>query len=553
MQRKTLKIHPDDNLEVALTDLQKGAIMKCGDQEITLIDSIPGKHKFSLKHFAPGDEIIMFGVLVGKAVVDIPVGSLITTKNITHASDSYRLRERRTSWHVPDVSDWRKKTFLGHHRADGSVGTANYWLVIPLVFCENKNVDVMQEAFSKALGYAPAKSPYEAYVEKLIERHGSGQAHALASDQQTETLFEEEAPRQQKIFPNVDGIKFLNHTLGCGGTRQDARALCGLLAGYITHSNVAGATVLSLGCQNAQISILQEEIAKRDPSFSKPMYILEQQQIGNEKKMLQQAISQTFEGLVIANKSVRKPAPLSKLCIGLECGGSDGFSGISANPAIGYTSDLLVAMGGSVILSEFPELCGVEQELSDRCITPEIAERFMDLMNTYNAKATALGSGFYANPSPGNIKDGLITDAIKSAGAAKKGGSSPVVDVLDYPEKVSKPGLTLLCTPGGDIESTTAEVGSGANIVLFTTGLGTPTGNPIVPVLKLSTNSVLYNKMNDIIDIDTGDIIAGKETIEEAGSRILQYVIDVASGEIPVKAVAAGHDDFIPWKRGISL
>jgi altronate hydrolase len=553
MQRKTLKIHRDDNLEVALTDLQKGTVVKCGGQEIELIDSIPGKHKFSLKHFAPGDEIVMFGVLVGKAVVDIPVGSLITTKNITHASDSYRLKERRTSWHVPDVSEWRKKTFKGHHRADGSVGTANYWLVIPLVFCENKNVDVMQEAFSKALGYAPAKSPYEAYVEKLIERHGSGQSHAFASDQQTETLFEEEAPRQQKIFPNVDGIKFLNHTLGCGGTRQDARALCGLLAGYITHSNVAGATILSLGCQNAQISILQEEIAKRDPSFSKPMYILEQQQIGNEKKMLQQAISQTFEGLVIANKSVRKPAPLSKLCIGLECGGSDGFSGISANPAIGYTSDLLVAMGGSVILSEFPELCGVEQELSDRCLTPEIAERFMDLMNTYNAKATALGSGFYANPSPGNIKDGLITDAIKSAGAAKKGGSSPVVDVLDYPEKVNKPGLTLLCTPGGDIESTTAEVGSGANIVLFTTGLGTPTGNPIAPVLKLSTNSVLYNKMNDIIDIDTGDIIAGKETIEEAGSRILQYVIDVASGEIPVKAVAAGHDDFIPWKRGISL
>jgi len=552
MQRKTLKIHPDDNLEVALTDLQKGTTIKSGKEEIELLDNIPGKHKFSLKNFEPGDELMMFGVLVGKAVVPIPAGSLITTQNITHASDSYRLKERRISWSIPEVSEWKKKTFMGHHRADGSVGTANYWLVIPLVFCENKNVDVMQEAFSKALGYAPAKSPYEAYVEKLIERHSTGDNAAYA-DQPVETLFQEEAPRQQKIFPNVDGIKFLNHTLGCGGTRQDARALCGLLAGYITHSNVAGATILSLGCQNAQISILEEEIAKRDPSFSKPMYILEQQQIGNEKKMLQQAISQTFEGLVIANKSVRRPAPLSKLVIGLECGGSDGFSGISANPAIGYTSDLLVAMGGSVILSEFPELCGVEQELSDRCLTPELAEKFMELMNTYNAKATALGSGFYANPSPGNIKDGLITDAIKSAGAAKKGGSSPVVDVLDYPEKVTKPGLTLLCTPGGDIESTTAEVGSGANIVLFTTGLGTPTGNPIAPVLKLSTNSVLYNKMNDIIDIDTGDIIAGEETIEEAGARILQYVIDIASGEKVAKAVAAGHDDFIPWKRGISL
>jgi len=558
MQRKSLKIHPGDNLEVALTDLTKGSKLRCGDQDVVLVDSIPGKHKFALKTFKPDDEIIMFGVLVGKAVVDIPVGSLITTENIRHASDSFKLKERKTTWHVPDTTGWRDKTFMGHHRADGSVGTANYWLVIPLVFCENKNVDVMQEAFSKALGYAPAKSPYEAYVEKLIQKHSSGNgadgfSNIPSSNSGSEILFEEEAPRQQKIFPNIDGIKFLNHTLGCGGTRQDARTLCGLLAGYITHSNVAGATILSLGCQNAQISILQEEIALRDPAFSKPMYILEQQQIGNEKKMLQQAISQTFEGLIIANKSVRKPAPLSKLCIGLECGGSDGFSGISANPAIGYTSDLLVALGGSVILSEFPELCGVEQELSDRCVTPDIAERFMQLMKTYNERATAVGSGFYANPSPGNIKDGLITDAIKSAGAAKKGGSSPVVAVLDYPEKVNKPGLTLLCTPGGDIESTTAEVGSGANIVLFTTGLGTPTGNPITPVLKVSTNTLLYKKMNDIIDIDTGEIIAGNESIEEAGARILQYVIDVASGTVSAKAVAAGHDDFIPWKRGISL
>jgi altronate hydrolase len=244
---------------------------------------------------------------------------------------------------------------------------------------------------------------------------------------------------------------------------------------------------------------------------------------------------------------------LSKLCIGLECGGSDGFSGISANPAIGYTSDLLVALGGSVVLSEFPELCGVEQELSDRCTDETTAEKFMQLMTTYNKRATEVGSGFYANPSPGNIKDGLITDAIKSAGAAKKGGTSPVIDVLDYPEKVTKPGLNLLCTPGSDIESTTAEVGSGATMVLFTTGLGTPTGNPVAPVLKLSTNTALYNKMKDIIDIDTGSIIEGNETIEEAGERILDYMINIANGDVQAKAEAGLHDDFIPWKRGISL
>jgi altronate hydrolase len=311
--------------------------------------------------------------------------------------------------------------------------------------------------------------------------------------------------------------------------------------------------VLSLGCQNAQVSILEEEIKKRSPEFSKPLYILEQQKIGTESAFLSEAIKQTFAGIILANQQTREPAPLSKICIGLECGGSDGFSGISANPAIGYTSDLLIAMGGSVILSEFPELCGVEQNLSDRCMDVPTAQRFSQLMRTYNDRAKAVGSGFDMNPSPGNIRDGLITDAIKSAGAAKKGGTSPVTDVLDYPEKVTKPGLNLLCTPGNDVESTTAEVASGANIVLFTTGLGTPTGNPVAPVVKIASNTALFERMRDIIDINTGTIIEGKETIPEAGERILDYVIGVASGDIQVAAVRHVQDDFIPWKRGVSL
>jgi altronate hydrolase len=308
-----------------------------------------------------------------------------------------------------------------------------------------------------------------------------------------------------------------------------------------------------LGCQHAQAAILEEEIAKRDPHFSKPLIVLEQQKEGTETQLLDKALKLTFAGLMEANQLKREPAPLSKITIGLECGGSDGFSGISANPAIGYTSDLLVALGGSVILAEFPELCGVEQELSDRCIDENAAIRFNELMTVYNDKAEALGSGFHANPSPGNIKDGLITDAIKSAGAAKKAGTSPVMDVLDYPEPVTKKGLSLLCTPGNDVESTTAEVASGANVVLFTTGLGTPTGNPIAPVVKLSTNTALYNRMPDIIDINCGSIIEGTETIEQAGERILEYVIAVASGEQQPAAVRLGQDDFIPWKRGVSL
>ena len=545
-----LRIHPNDNVLVALTDLTEGTLIEFEGKSFPLLANIAAKHKFSLVNLEPDDQIFMYGVLVGKATQVILQGGSISTKTVSHASSAFQLGERKLDWHQPVVSHFEGRTFNGYHRADGSVGTGNYWIVVPLVFCENRNINVLKEALSDKLGYKKAKS-YDGDVEQLIGLYQSGKSveEILNADIHTGA----DKAGSIRLFKNVDGIKFLTHEMGCGCTRSDAQTLCGLIAGYVTHPNVAGATILSLGCQNAQASILQAEIAKRDPNFSKPLIILEQQKIGTETELMQQALKQTFAGLVQANQIQREPAPLSKLCIGLECGGSDGFSGISANPALGYVSDILVSLGGSVILSEFPELCGVEQELSDRCVDEEKARYFMELMTAYNARAVADGSGFYANPSPGNIKDGLITDAIKSAGAAKKGGTSPVADVLDYPEKVTKSGLNLLCTPGSDVESTTAEVAAGANIVLFTTGLGTPTGNPVTPVIKLSTNTATALKMPDIIDINCGTIIEGEETIQQAGERILDYVIKVASGEAEPHSVRLGQDDFIPWKRGVSL
>jgi altronate hydrolase len=205
------------------------------------------------------------------------------------------------------------------------------------------------------------------------------------------------------------------------------------------------------------------------------------------------------------------------------------------------------------LLAEFPELCGAEQELIDRSIEESVAKKFIRLMEEYDAQALAAGSGFQMNPSPGNIKDGLITDAIKSTGACKKGGTSPVVDVLDYTEPATKAGLSLVCTPGNDVEATTGKAGSGATLILFTTGLGTPTGNPICPVIKVATNSSLAKRMSDIIDINTGEIIEGKKSIEQMGEEILEYVIKAASGQVIPKAVQLNQDDFIPWKRGVSL
>jgi altronate hydrolase len=398
------------------------------------------------------------------------------------------------------------------------------------------------------LGFA-APQKYRQQVAELAKAYRSGQgekASGLVSA-------EEGAVQRNRLFENVDGIRFLLHEGGCGGTREDSNNLCGLIAGYIHHPNVAGATVLSLGCQHAQIGILREEIRKRNPKFDKPLVVLEQQRSGSEAAMMSDAIRQTFSGLVEANKARRTESPLSALCVGLKCGGSDGFSGLSANPAIGHTSDLLAALGARTILSEFPELCGVEQELIDRSKNPAVGNRFIQLMRDYAARAAAVRSGFDMNPSPGNMRDGLLTDAMKSAGAAKKGGTSPVTAVLDYPEYSTEPGLNLQCTPGNDVECVTAQVGAGASIVLFTTGLGTPTGNPITPVVKLSTNSELAQRMADIIDIDTGAVIAGQKTIQQMGEAVLDFTVQVASGAVQTKAEQKAQEDFIPWKRGVSL
>jgi altronate hydrolase len=220
---------------------------------------------------------------------------------------------------------------------------------------------------------------------------------------------------------------------------------------------------------------------------------------------------------------------------------------------VGYVSDWLVGLGSKTILSEFPELHGVEQELINRCASDELAQRFRDLMQAYQARAKAVHSGFEMNPSPGNIADGLTTDAIKSAGAARKGGVSTISGVIDFPEYVTAPGLTLQCTPGNDVESVTAQVGAGANLVLFTTGLGTPTGNPIVPVVKISSNSTLASRMGDILDFDAGGIVNGETTIAECAARLLELSIEVASGNRLTKAELLGQNDFIPWKRGVSL
>ncbi|MEM6260970.1 MAG: altronate dehydratase family protein [Bacteroidota bacterium] len=542
----TLQIEEGDDLIVALNDLKAGTVISEYGASVTLQEDIPAKHKFARREIVQGERVSMYGLTVGEALVSIAAGQRISIQNLKHKAETASLPEEFSPvWNAPDVTKWENQTFMGYHRSDGKVGVANYWLVIPLVFCENRNIEVIREALTERLGYS-IKNRFSHSIDQWVKSYQSGEQPAPITEAPPTSAVE-------KPFPHVDGIRFLTHEGGCGGPREDALMLAKLLAGYITHPNVAGATVLSLGCQNLQISLLREQIEARSDQFDKPLFILEQQQSRSESAFLGTVIQQTLEGLAVANKNRRKPAPLSKLLVGLECGGSDGFSGISANPVLGRVSDMLAALGGGSILAEFPELSGVEQNLLQRMPDCATAEKFLQLMRDYEQAAKAVGSGFDANPSPGNIKDGLITDAMKSAGAAQKGGTSPVVDVLDYPELAQKSGLHLLCTPGNDVESTTALAASGAQLILFTTGLGTPTGNPVAPVIKVSSNTSLATRMADLIDFDAGTVIQGNESLEAAADALFEQVVTTASGDYVPKAVRLEQHDFIPWKRGVSL
>lgn len=551
LSRMHLQIHPKDNIWVALRNLPKGQTFQEGKVSVTLIMDIEAKHKFTITPISKNEDIIFYGVLVGKALKDIEKGEKITTENCIHESEPYSM-ERRRAYHFqpPDISKWKNRTFEGYVRSDGQVGTRNYWLVIPLVFCENRNIQVMKEAFDKELGFGQPEK-YRPYVRNLL--------HAFQTGADMEPL-EVSAPWQDHgpafpnpYFPQVDGVKFLTHEMGCGGTNQDCQALAAVFAGFCINPNVAGITILSLGCQKTSFDDVKDEIQRRTKVFDKPVLYFNQQSYGTEQAMMSAAIKETFKGLIEINKLKRTSVSIQKLNVGLKCGGSDGFSGISANPALGALSDILTTVGATTLLAEFPELCGVEQELIDRCVNVEDAEKFISLMSGYAKQAEAIGAGFDMNPSKGNIRDGLITDAIKSAGAAKKGGNAYIHGVLDYTEQPEHSGLHLLCTPGNDVLATTGMAASGANVILFTTGLGTPTGNAISPTVKISTHTALMERMPDIIDFNSGKIISGEESIDENGEALLEYIIKLASGETRTHAERLGQDDFIPWRRGINL
>ncbi len=529
---KILRIEDSDNLIVALKDLKKDEVVEWKGERFTLVTDVHAKHKFATEDLAVGDVVSMYGTAVGKATKPIKKGEVITTENIKHYAAPVTLNtDTQYAWHAPDVSSFKDRTFKGYVREDGRIGTANYWLILPLVFCENRNVNKLTNALNEALGYSSLS--LKNYARQLVNKD-------------TDVL------NDVKPFPNIDGVRAISVTSGCGGATSDCQSLSDVLAAYADHPNVAGITVFSLGCEKTQIEMFKASLKKRNPNFNKPALFYRQQDWESEESMMQDALKSTLELLPKANAYSRSDVPLSKLKIGVKCGGSDGFSGISANPAMGIVSDYVVSLGGGSALAEFPELCGAEGNIISRCDTVEKKQKFIDLMAKYEKVANFFDTSISDNPSWGNIKDGLITDAIKSTGAAKKGGNAPVAAVVDYCEPMAESGLSLVCTPGNDVDAVTGQVASGCNVVIFSTGLGTPTGNPIVPVIKIATNSEIAERLSDMIDFDCGPIIDGKP-MHEISMKLFEKVIETASGNYKVKADRLEQYDFLFWKRSLDL
>lgn len=492
--KEYLKIHPDDMVAVALKPLTQGTIVQIGDMDITLMEDIPQGHKFALEDIEAGKPVIKYGAAIGIAKEHISQGSWVHVHNIkTGLGDllSYTYNPD----HTP-VAPTDECYFQGFRRKDGRVGVRNEIWIIPTVGCVNN-------------------------IATALERKAS----AL-------------------VQGSIDCIAAFPHPYGCSQMGDDQENTRKILANLINHPNAGGVLVLGLGCENSNIDVLKPYIGDYDENRVKFLVCQESEdEMADAMELLTQLAN-------YAGTFQREPISCSELIIGMKCGGSDGLSGITANPTVGAFSDLLISKGGTTILTEVPEMFGAETLLMNRCENEKIFSDTVHLINDFKNYFTSHNQTIYENPSPGNKKGGISTLEDKSLGCTQKSGSAPVVGVLSYGECVKTPGLNLLSAPGNDLVASTALAASGAHIVLFTTGRGTPFAAP-VPTMKISSNSALAAKKSNWIDFNCG-VLTENVTLEELGQQLFDYVIKVASGE-QVKSEQAGFHDMAIFKQGVTL
>ena len=492
--RDYIRINPIDNVAVALTTLEKGTAITIDGREIVLSDRIQRGHKFALYPISRDGVVVKYGSVIGSALCDIAPGCHVHTHNIkTNLNDKLEYSYSPATFASLPL---RTASFMGFHRPDGRAGVRNELWIIPTVGC----------------------------VNSVARRIAQDCAHLAAG--------------------SIDTVTAFTHPYGCSQMDDDQESTRRILADLIHHPNAGGVLVLGLGCENSNIGILKGYIGEYDPQRVK---FLECQTVEDE---LSEALKLMAELARYAGSFHRKEIPASQLVIGVKCGGSDGLSGITANPTVGVFMDKLISCGASGVLTEVPEMFGAETLLMDRCIDRECFDKMVKLINDFKDYFASNGQTIYENPSPGNKAGGISTLEDKSLGCVQKSGSTPVMDVLEYAQVVKSKGLNVLSAPGNDLVSSTALAASGAQIVLFTTGRGTPFASP-VPTVKISTNTALSEKKQNWIDFDCGGI-ADDETICDCSERLFSYVLEVASGT-KVCAETAGYHDMAIFKRGVTL
>ncbi|MBB2924780.1 UxaA family hydrolase [Cellulomonas cellasea] len=499
-----LVLRPGDDVAVATRDLQSGTEIRHDGAPLTIRQSVPRGHKLAVRDVPAGGQVHKYGQSIGLATRDIAVGDHVHTHNLgmDDVARDYEFgtaRVRPAPWAGP------VRTFQGYHRADGRVGTRNYVAILTSVNC-------------------------------------SASSARMIADQFRGTVLD--------AYPHVDGVVALTHTTGCGLVAQSEGAQITLrtLRGYANHPNVAGVLVLGLGCEMLPAQSLLDGL---DLPADKPVRTLVIQETGGIRRTVRAGVEAVQDMLPEIEALRRAPAPVSALVLGMNCGGSDGYSGITANPALGYASDLLVAHGATTILAETPEVFGAEHLLTRRAVSEDVGRKLLRRIDWWQTYAAQGGGSLDNNPSPGNKAGGLTTILEKSLGAVAKGGSAELAEVYEYAEPVTAKGFTFMDTPGYDPVSVTGIVAGGSTVVVFTTGRGSVLGCKPTPSIKVCTNTETYDRMSEDMDLNAGRIVDGEATVQQVGEEIFEKIIAVASGEQTVsEELDLGQDEFVPWQLG---
>jgi altronate hydrolase len=500
-----LLLRPDDDVAIATTDLAPGTDLITDAGPLTVRSDVPRGHKLAVRAREVGDQVHKYGQSIGLATAPIAPGDHVHSHNLG-MDTADRDHEFGTARVTPSFPDGLPRTFLGYHRSDGRVGTRNYIGVITSVNCSASTAKLIADQF-RGLGTLDA-------------------------------------------YENVDGVMALAHTSGCGlvSGSDGAQMLLRTLRGYARHPNLGGLLVLGLGCEMLPVTALAEGLDLPDGVHMETMTI---QDIGGVRATVRAGVEKIQQMLPVVNEARRAPADVSELVLATNCGGSDGYSGITANPALGLAGDWLVAAGGTSVLAETPEVYGAEHLLTRRAVSPEVGRKLLDRLEWWKDYTAAGGGTMDNNPSPGNKAGGLTTILEKSLGAVAKGGSAELAAVYEYAEPITTRGFCFMDTPGYDPVSVTGLVAGGATVVVFTTGRGSVFGCKPTPSIKVATNTPMYERMSEDMDINAGRIVDGTATLDAVAREIYERIVAVASGEQTVsEEMDIGQEEFIPWQLG---